>query len=70
MTEDRGIPRIEDVADALERDEHTLRIERLGTGGYVISDDTFPVALQCGDPMCLYRVVLSKEVIDAIKERC
>ena len=67
MNEDRGIPRIEDVADALGRDKHTLRVER-SVRGFLLSDDTQPVGLSGLN--VLWSVLLPQRVIDAIKERC
>ena len=68
MSEQEGIPRIEDVADALERVELlSLRIERDGDQ-YTIFDPEGAAARYCDT--WLGEIVLTQRVIDAIKERC
>ena len=71
MTGQRGIPHIQDVADALLLDPvRSVRIERdiEGEHDYCIVDELRPVAWAGGN---LYYVIrLPERVIEAIKERC
>ncbi len=71
MSERRGIPHIQDVADALLLDPvRSVRVERdiEGEHDFYIIDELRPVAWAGGN---LYYVIrLPARVVQAIKERC